>query len=232
MKEIRLLKPGEISAKVKTVYGGSALLLLYKDARVDMTILDETFGANNWQRHHKEIKGHMFCTISVYDQEKKCWVEKEDVGIESYTEAEKGESSDSFKRAGTNWGIGRELYTSPKIIVRLNRDEFDGKKVYTSFYVSNIGYNENREISNLTIIDGNGRVRFQWSNGQPKGNQPAEEEAFDLEAYRADVEAMLLACDLIDKDKKDSTLNGLQNYNKKLLDAVVARIKELENQNY
>ena len=89
-------------------------------------------------------------------QKKKCWVEKEDVGIESYTEAEKGESSDSFKRAGTNWGIGRELYTSPKIIVRLNRNEFNGKKVYTSFYVSDIGYNERREISKLELIDGNG----------------------------------------------------------------------------
>jgi hypothetical protein len=230
MKDIRLLKAEEISVKVKTVYNGNALLLLYKDARVDMTILDETFGAMNWKRSHKEVKGNLFCTIGVWDGEK--WVEKEDVGIESYTEAEKGEASDSFKRAGTNWGIGRELYTSPKIIVRLNRDEFDGKKVYTSFYVSNIGYNENREISNLTIIDGNGRVRFQWSNGQPKGNQPAEEEAFDLEAYRADVEAMLNACELIDNDKKALTLKCLPRYDKKLLDMVVARIKELENQNY
>lgn len=230
MKDIRLLKPEEISVKVKTVYNGNALLLLYKDARVDMTILDETFGAMHWKRSHKEVKGNLFCTISVFDESQKQWVEKEDVGIESMTEAEKGEASDSFKRAGTNWGIGRELYTSPKIMVPLESGEYKDKRVFTSFYVSDIGYNENREISNLTIIDGNGRVRFQWSNGQPKGNQP-EVEQFDLEAYRYDVESMLLACDLIDKDKKALTLKGLPKYDKKLLDRVVARINELEKQN-
>jgi len=229
MKDIRLLKPEEISVKVKTVYNGNALLLLYKDARVDMTILDETFGAMNWKRFHKEVKGNLFCTIGVWDGEK--WVEKEDVGIESYTEAEKGEASDSFKRAGTNWGIGRELYTSPKIVVKLDPNEYMDKKVFVSFYVSEIGYSESREIAKLTIIDGNGRVRFQWGSGQSKGNLPPTEDAFDLEAYRADVESMLLACDLIDNDKKDLTLKCLPKYNKKLLDAVVARINELQNQN-
>ena len=229
MKDIRLLKPEEISVKVKTVYNGNALLLLYKDARVDMTILDETFGAMNWKRFHKEVKGNLFCTIGVWDGEK--WVEKEDVGIESYTEAEKGEASDSFKRAGTNWGIGRELYTSPKIMVPLESGEYKDKRVFTSFYVSAIGYNENREISKLTIIDGNGRVRFKWDSGQSKGNLPPTDDAFDLEAYRAEVESMLLACDLIDNDKKDLTLKGLPKYDKKLLDRVVARIKELEKSN-
>ena len=229
MKDIRLLKPEEISAKVKTVYGGSALLLLYKDARVDMTILDETFGAMHWKRSHKEVKGNLFCTISVFDELQNQWVDKEDVGIESMTEAEKGEASDSFKRAGTNWGIGRELYTSPKIMVPLDSGEYKDKKVFTSFYVSDIGYNVSREIAKLVIIDGNGRVRFSWESGKPLGNQPVEE--FDLEAYRADVEAMLQSCDLIDNDKKALTLKGLPKYDKKLLDSVVARIKELEKSN-
>lgn len=227
---IRLLNAEEISAKVKTVYGGSALLLLYKDARVDMTILDETFGAKNWQRHHKEIKGNLFCVISVWDNEKNCWVEKEDVGIESMTEAEKGEASDSFKRSGTNWGIGRELYTSPKIMVPLESGEYRDKKVFTSFYVSDIGYNDSREIAKLVIVDGNGRVRFSWESDKPLGNQPPVEE-FDLEAYRADVEAMLRGCDLIDNDKKELTLKGLPKYDKKVLDAVVEKIKKLEKQN-
>ena len=46
------------------------------------------------------------------------WVCKEDTGTESNTEAEKGLASDSFKRAGFNWGIGRELYTAPLIYVK------------------------------------------------------------------------------------------------------------------
>ena len=229
MKEIRLLKAEEISAKVKTVYNGSALLLLYKDARVDMTLLDETFGAMNWKRSHKEVKGNLFCTIGVWDGEK--WVEKEDVGIESMTEGEKGEASDSFKRAGTNWGIGRELYTAPNIIVELAPSEYVDKRVKTSFFVNSISYDKSRDIESLSIIDGNGAVRYTWSKKQAKGNLPIEEPDNDLEAYRVEVEAMLLACDLIDKDKKALTLKGLPKYDKKLLDAVVERIKKLEKQN-
>ena len=216
--EIRTLKAEEISAKVKTVFGSNALVLLYKDARVDMTLLDETFGESNWQRHHKEIKGNIYCTLSVWDNDKRCWVEKEDVGTESMTEAEKGESSDSFKRAGTNWGIGRELYTSPKIIIKLDSGEFKDKKVFTSFYVSHIDY-QNRDISKLTIVDGNGRVRFDWSMDKPKGNEPVEEKADDLQSYRADLEARILNSDL-PQERKDNAIKGLPTYDKTVLDSV------------
>lgn len=89
--------------------------LLYKNARCDMSILDETVGPMNWQRHH--LRDNANCVISIWDSEKKQWIEKEDTGTESYTEAEKGLASDSFKRAGFNWGIGRELYTSPNILI-------------------------------------------------------------------------------------------------------------------
>ena len=217
--DIRTLNADEISAKVKTVYNSSALILLYKDARVDMTLLDETFGASNWQRHHKEIKGNIYCNISVWDEEKKCWVEKEDVGTESMAEAEKGESSDSFKRAGTNWGIGRELYTVPKIVIKLESGEFKDKKVFTSFYVSHIGY-RNRAISELTIIDGNGKVRFDWKENNPKGNGiPAEEKKDVLESYRVDLEARIQNSDL-PKERKENAIKGLPTYNKKILDNI------------
>ena len=232
MNEIRLLRPDEISVKVRTVLsGGKAMLLLYKDARVDMAILDEAFGKMGWQRHHREVKGNLFCSISVWDDEKKCWIEREDVGIESQTEAEKGEASDSFKRAGFNFGIGRELYTAPNIIVELAPSEYVDKRVKTSFFVNAISYDKSRDIESLSIIDGNGAVRYTWSKKQAKGNLPMEEPDNDLEAYRLEVEAMLLACDLIDKDKKALTLKGLPKYDKKLLDAVVERIKKLEKQN-
>lgn len=227
MKEIRLLRKDEISVRQNQIKNGNVLLLLYKDARVDMALLDELFTPMGWKKSYREVGGNLFCTISAYDKETGQWVEKEDVGIESNIEKAKGEASDAFKRAGFNWGIGRELYTAPVIAVKLKNGELYNGKCYTSFYVSDIACNENREICKLEIVDGSGEVRFSWSNGQPKGDQPAEEQ-FDLEAYRADVEAMLLACDLIDKDKKDWTLKRLPKYNKKLLDAVVARINELE----
>ena len=170
---MRLLQANEIQAKVKAVYNSSVMLLIYKDARVDMSILDETYGAENWACSYREVKGNLFCTISVWDKEKNMWVSKEDVGVESMTEGEKGEASDSFKRAGTKWGIGRELYTSPRIFVNLDTSELNGKKVKTSFYVSGIDY-ANREISYLQISDQYGKVRFTFdktnkiSNKNPK----------------------------------------------------------------
>lgn len=160
---MRLLKANEIQVKVKAVFQSSVMLLIYKDARVDMSILDETYGAENWTCSYREVKGNLFCTISVWDKEKKMWISKEDVGIESMTEGQKGEASDSFKRAGTKWGIGRELYTSPKIFVNLQPNELNGKKVKTSFYVSEIEY-VNREISYLVVNDQHGNVRFTFGN--------------------------------------------------------------------
>lgn len=101
--------------------------LLYKDARCDMNILDETVGPTNWQRHHSRDNAN--CIISIWDEEKKQWIAKEDTGTESNTEKEKGLASDSFKRAAFNWGIGRELYTAPMIYIpRIGKD---GKENFT-----------------------------------------------------------------------------------------------------
>ena len=115
MIEFRALTADEVECRVNTVGNNGVSLLLYKDARADMKLLDETVGAMNWQRHHSRDNAN--CTISIWDEDKKQWVSKEDTGTESYTEKEKGLASDSFKRAGTNWGIGRELYTAPFIWV-------------------------------------------------------------------------------------------------------------------
>ena len=124
MKEIRPLRADEIEVRVGAVGAKGATMLLYKNARVDMAILDETFGAENWQRDHKEVKGNLYCGIGIWDDKKACWVWKWDCGTESNTEKEKGEASDSFKRAGTNWGIGRELYTSPFIFLPVATVEY------------------------------------------------------------------------------------------------------------
>lgn len=111
----RDLKANEIDCRISQITEKGLSLLLYKDARVDQNILDETVGPMNWQRDHKELKGNIYCGISIWNDENKSWITKWDAGKESFTEAEKGEASDSFKRAGVNWGIGRELYTAPFI---------------------------------------------------------------------------------------------------------------------
>ena len=168
--EIRTLRADEIECRVQSVRkstnGVSAILLLYKDARVDMRIFDEVFGPFGWQREHHLINGNLFCTISVKNPETGEWVSKQDVGVESNTEKEKGQASDAFKRAGFNWGIGRELYTAPTIRVKLNENEYemqDGKlriKPWVTFHVAEISYNENRVIDKVLIVDNNGNKRW------------------------------------------------------------------------
>ena len=110
--KFRRLNANEVDVRVNIVKENGLGLLLYKDARVDQNILDETVGSLNWQRDHKEIKGNVYGGIGIYNQELSLWIWKWDAGVESNTEAVKGEASDSFKRAGFNWGIGRELYTA------------------------------------------------------------------------------------------------------------------------
>jgi hypothetical protein len=116
---MRNLKPDEIEVRVGTVGAKGVTLLLYKNARVDRAILDEEYGAMNWSCRYEEHKGNLFCSIGVYDADKKEWVWKEDCGTESATEKQKGEASDAFKRAGFRWGIGIELYTSPFIFAQV-----------------------------------------------------------------------------------------------------------------
>lgn len=181
----RLLKADEIECRVGTINAKGCSLLLYKDARVDMKILDETYGVGNWQRTHEVINDNLFCTIEVWNDRINQWVKKQDVGTESYTEKEKGEASDSFKRAGFNVGIGRELYTSPFIWIMpkaemkpYNTKDVEGKEanefyahkkdsygkgIYTTktvFEVTEIDYDDKGTINKLTIKDHKGNVRF------------------------------------------------------------------------
>ena len=162
----RLLKADEIDVRVATINQKGASLLLYKDARCDMNILDETVGPFNWKRQH--IRDNANCIVSLWDENKKEWVSKEDTGTESFTEKEKGLASDSFKRACFNWGIGRELYTAPFIYVssdKMNIYEKNGKyATYDKFSVEKIAYDENRQIAGIAIKNQKGERVFVYNN--------------------------------------------------------------------
>ena len=123
---MRPLTANEVEVRIGTISKNGVTMLLYKNARVDRAILDETYGAMNWQCRYSEHKGNLFCSIGVYDPDKKEWVWKEDCGTESNTEKEKGEASDAFKRAGFRWGIGIELYNSPRILIPVPTEEKNG----------------------------------------------------------------------------------------------------------
>jgi hypothetical protein len=167
--KFRSLKASEIDVRVATVSDKGCSLLLYKDARVDMEILDETVGAMNWQRNHTRDNAN--CIISIWDSEKKQWIQKEDTGTESFTEKEKGLASDSFKRSGFNWGIGRELYTSPFIWIKadgVNLSDKNGKKTtYDKFIVEQIII-EDKKIVALSIKNLNMNKRVFVFDCRPK----------------------------------------------------------------
>lgn len=146
----RDLNVDEIECRIAQVKPNGVMLLLYKDARCDMKILDETLGFENWQRDHKEYKGNLFCGIGIWDEKKSQWVWKWDCGAESFSDKEKGEASDSFKRAGFNWGIGRELYTAPFIWIPAELCNIKDGKCYDRFDVKSIEIKD-KKIINLEI---------------------------------------------------------------------------------
>lgn len=160
--DIRLLKANEIECRVgslnKEQTGMS--LLLYKDARADMKILDEVFGIDGWEREHQLIDGKLFCTVRIWSEKHNKWISKQDVGTESYSEKEKGQASDSFKRACVNLGIGRELYTAPFIWINFK----NGYNKNSKFTVKEIGYNNEREINYLVLVDKDGKECFRMGN--------------------------------------------------------------------
>lgn len=125
--EFRELRADEIDVRIQSIKKNSksvyAIFLLYKDARCDMNILDETVGPSRWKRSHDVINGNLFCNVSIYDEDIHEWITKQDVGTESNTEKEKGQASDSFKRACVNWGIGRDyilLHLLSSILMKMN----------------------------------------------------------------------------------------------------------------
>jgi len=183
--DFRLLKAEEIEVRVGQVMRGKATLLLYKDARCDMAILDELYDGR-WQRDHKEVKGNMYAGVGVWDEELMQWIWRWDCGVESNTEKEKGEASDAFKRACVNLGIGRELYTAPLIMVDAEtepdgqRQKLKNKYQFAGCKVQSIAYGDDRKINSLVITDRNGNTIFNFGKkttakkSTSKAKEPAE----------------------------------------------------------
>ena len=245
--EFRTLRADEIECRVGAVTDKGVSLLMYKDARVDMRLLDEVVGAENWQRKHELIDGQLFCTVSIRN-EKGEWVGKQDVGTESNTEKEKGRASDAFKRACFNWGVGRELYSCPFVWVNLAQNEWKANAYGKSqprvkFHVSEIAYDDNRNVSRLVIVDDSGRVRFTFGGGtpqvqpQPQPQQQVAQRQTQQTQPNADDEALKRVLSQVDKVKTRQELIAIYNANlalggcKQFIDACIAKqakLKELQ----
>lgn len=181
----RPLDISDIDFRVQSINnGGYATILAYKSARVDMARLDAAVGSLHWQRKHEIINGNLYCHVGIFNVAIGQWVWKCDVGTESMTEAQKGQSSDSFKRACFNWGIGRELYDYPVISVKLNDNEWDNKsgkprQTYNLKIRDWRWYSEftDGRLSFLAAKDENGKLRFKWGEMKPKEVEPEYKQA-------------------------------------------------------
>ena len=187
-KRIRNLNPEEIECRVGAIMEQGITLLLYKNARVDQTILDEVFGICGWQRRHNMIGNELYCILSIWDDEKKQWVQKEDVGTESDYEKAKGAASDSFKRACFNIGIGRELYSAPFIYIPINKvrmGEKNGRKsVKDSFSVKMIQVSADKVITALEIVNQRSEKVFSYQMSEAASIQVADSEGEKTQVKR------------------------------------------------
>jgi len=215
----RPLDISDIDFRVQSINnGGYATILAYKDARVDMARLDAAAGPLEWQRKHEIINGNLYCHVGIFNVSIGEWVWKCDVGTESMTEATKGLSSDSFKRACFNWGIGRELYDYPMISVKLNDNEWskDGgrpKQTYNLKIRDWVWYSEftDDRLSFLAAKDENGKVRFKWGTMKPKQTEPEYKPASGSPEV-----AEVVAEPVVDKDEDANVAGMLKKKNEEL----------------
>ena len=170
--DMRNLRKDEIEVRVASTQNNVAQLLLYKTARTDAAILDETFGQFNWHCTYSEIKGNLFCTISVKDPNTNEWISKMDCGSESNIEKEKGEASDAFKRAGFKWGVGVELYSTPRIKIPIEESDMYNGRFCQTFSLKDIEISPDHKITSLSIQDRRGNVRYTYNAQQAQQYQP------------------------------------------------------------
>lgn len=165
------LMANEISCRVQSISEKELSLLLYVTSRDGQRRLDEKYGPLGWQDKYEVIDGELYCIISAWDEEKKQWVSKEDVGTASYTAKEKGRASDAFKRACVKHGIGRELYTAPFIWIPASQCKIvkNGDKFSTKdkFFVNFITYTSDGRIDELEIVEQDMNIVFkQYPTGR------------------------------------------------------------------
>lgn len=221
MEKIRNLKAEEIEVRVAQVTQNGVQLLLYKDSRCDKRILDETFGINGWKNRYEEIKGNLFCTISIWDEEKKQWIDKCDCGVESFSEKEKGEASDAFKRAGFNVGIGRELYTRIFYFASVpTKDNGKGKyemvNKYEKFTVVEITIDKEKEkITKIKIANSKGDIVFSYGYEttplkkkvtKKLNEEQLEEETEDIKEKVTDEQIKLIQTLITKVEKSDKQI--------------------------
>ena len=168
------MRPQDIEVRPATIKDGKATLLLYQDSRNTMDALDRNFGEFGWKIEYKDVSGQIYGCLSILNEDTGEWIVKEDTGEESNISAQKGMSSDILKRCAVRFGYGRELYSAPRIVI-----DDDGYKC-TGYKVSDIRYNEDREITDLTIVNRFNHKVFEWRKGDTAFGRETPKDMADM----------------------------------------------------
>lgn len=213
MIQFRPLKAEDVEVRVSQVGQKAVQLLLYKTSRTDMALLDETVGPENWQCDYKDIDGKLFCGIGCRFKDGE-WVWKWDTGTPSNMEAQKGEASDAFKRAGFKWGIGRELYTAPFIWVGADkcniREGRNGKKqCYDDFRVTDMEV-EDGQIVLLAICNMSRKGVVVYGNAAEPAKAEEQETDPALKAAKARMWTALCKYAELHGRKPEDVLEGVK----------------------
>ncbi|MDY2652453.1 MULTISPECIES: hypothetical protein [Eisenbergiella] len=230
---MRLLKAKEISCRVQQVTENGLSLLLYVTSRAGQNLLDEKYGELGWQDSYREIGNELFCTISAWDADKKCWVSKEDVGTESNMEKTKGRASDAFKRACVKHGIARELYSAPYIFIpssvcRIRKKQGqNGRDIFYTidkFRVNEITYTATNEIDALTIVNQDLDIVFKKYPAGKIDNIKYKILLDLMEKAQVTDESILELCNI--SDLSDMDINEFVPITRKLQITIEARQKQ------
>lgn len=198
-----LLTAEDIEVRIATCKEGKTTLLLFQNSRTAMNAFDSMFGEFGWQCEYYDAGGQIYCKIGVYDEDRGEWIWKSDTGSESNIEAEKGFSSDCFKRVAVRWGYARELYSAPRIVIN-NDNKFN------TYRCSSIGYDDKRRISQLSIVDRNGNIVFNWGNGHEQQKLTTQKQNKLTTPQNSDIKNGLIPKWLYAKTKNAKTINELK----------------------
>lgn len=210
MKKIRTLKADEIECRPQSVKNNKATLLLYIDSRAATNLLDETYGMENWTIEYKDVAGQIYGRLSIYDTETNRWIYREDTGSPANIEKEKSLASDILKRTIVRFGV-TELYNTPRVEIP---DDGYGNSGYK---VSEIEYNENREIIHLVITNRFGKEMFRWDIGNKPISQPTTQPT-STEVKKdnpvSNLDALIFFCKQTKTADNEKELTKFYNYYK------------------
>ena len=171
---------------------GKATLLIYQTARCPMEILDDTFpGA--WATDYKEVAGNVYCGIGIKVEDE--WIWRWNAGTEGNIGEGKSTASDAFKRAATMWGIGRELYNTPKVKIDCPDNYYWNDKMTMTFSVKEVEFDEKKNCTKLIIVDRFGKEVYNYMD------QVHNESRVQLASHKTNAEILKDFCSAKKKEE-------------------------------